>query len=566
MQKLFSLLAIFAFAAALHAGGIAADTQESAASAGAANLRGKEALETHIRAMMIQDPAKRLPLLLKALELAPDARLPLQTLSQFCRTQEPPLNIQAAAGLMTIAEKHPENLLLNMEAVQLAILSPDLADRAVKAAGIAIKHSKTPRPAFLMLTGVHLQDLVKQKNFDAAYGLLEETMADSESTEPVLLHWLGNVCRTAARNAGTDRRWLGLRQSERAMWQERQAEAVEMARKKDAGLTDFPALQRQTNFYIQMRCPEDALRLADEGIRKFTGNTDAAFLKLTVLLRIRRHQEALALARELIKVSPESPGCLRLLAESALRCGEYDTALSAGRKLLKDEILRDEAHYYIVLALIFKNQPEEARKAIASIKDQAFRQSLENVLRQRTGDWASLLAQARKMQADPDGGNSDTVYLTLLVIAEQTRDVKLLEECWQNMEKLNCLQDAENANNLGYVATVLNHRLEDAGKLIRFALETRPDCGAYMDSMAWHCYKTGNYEKAWEYIQDAMEAMADESSLGVVHDHAGDIARKLGRKQEALHYYRQALGDYLATDLDIQAVQKKIRQLTAEEK
>ena len=87
-----------------------------------------------------------------------------------------------------------------------------------------------------------------------------------------------------------------------------------------------------------------------------------------------------------------------------------------------------------------------------------------------------------------------------------------------------------------------------------------------MDSMAWYYFKTGDIEKAWEYIQLAIAAMEEEPSAGVTYDHAGDIAMKLGRKKEALHYYRMALGDYLAPDLDLQAVQKKINQLTAEDK
>ena len=565
MQKLFSGLFIFAVAAALHAGGLAVDTQENHVSSGTADLQIK-ALEHHIRGMMTADPEKRLPELLKALELAPNAQFPLQILVQFCQTQKPPLNIRAAEGVLAVAEKNPANLLLNMEAVRMAAgLSPELDARAEKLAEQAVKHGKSPRKAFLMLVGVHVQDLMKQGKFAEAYDLLSGLLADTDTPEQALIHWAGNVCRTAARNADTARRWLGLLQSEQAMWHDRQIEAVELARKQDAALSDFPAIQRQTDFYIQMLCPADAFRIADEAVRNFTGNTDAEFLKLTVLLRIRRYQEAFAMARDLIKVSPESPGCLRLLAESAMRCGDYKTALSAGRKLLQLHRSK-EGTYYTVIALILNNQPEEARKEIAGITDPEFRMSLESFLRSRTRDWTPLLARIRKLQANPNYKGGDAVYLTLLPIAEQTRDVKLLEECWQNMEKLGSLQEAEHANNVGYVATVLNHRLDEAGKLIRSALAAEPDNGAYMDSMAWYYCKTGDIEKAWKYIQLAITALEGEPSAGVTYDHAGDIALKLGRKKEALHYYRLALGDYLAPDLDLQAVQKKINQLAAEHK
>ena len=65
-------------------------------------------------------------------------------------------------------------------------------------------------------------------------------------------------------------------------------------------------------------------------------------------------------------------------------------------------------------------------------------------------------------------------------------------------------------------------------------------------------------------IQLAIEAMEEEPSLGVVLEHAGDIALKLGKKEEALQLYYQALGDFLSPDLDLQAVRKKIEQVKKE--
>ena len=71
----------------------------------------------------------------------------------------------------------------------------------------------------------------------------------------------------------------------------------------------------------------------------------------------------------------------------------------------------------------------------------------------------------------------------------------------------------------------------------------------------------GDDEKAWEYIQQAIASPDDGFTLGVVLDHAGDIALKLGKKAEALELYRQARGDYLTIELDRAALEKKIREL-----
>ena len=96
------------------------------------------------------------------------------------------------------------------------------------------------------------------------------------------------------------------------------------------------------------------------------------------------------------------------------------------------------------------------------------------------------------------------------------------------------------------------------------AVDAEPENGAYLDSMAWYLYCTGSYEEAWQMIQLAIEAMEEEPSLGVVLEHAGDIALKLGKKEEALQLYYQALGDFLSPDLDLQAVRKKIEQVKKE--
>lgn len=568
MQKLLLFLGLLA-APAVWAGGIASDTASEPPTRPAGNIDLRpQALEFYIRAMMEKDPAKRLPDLLKSLELDPDAAMPLQMILEIRRAQKPPLNIQAAEGLLAIAEKHPRNLRLNALAVRSALgIHPKLQEQAKKAAANAIAMAEDTRPdrAYLELLGLHLQDLLEQEKFEEARELLAGAIDRSDPPEALLYEWTADICRRAARVAPAERRWLGLLASEKELWLDRHREAVSAVRLTDPDLADFPAVEQRVRFYLRMRCPADALRMAESAVKKFPGNTDGAYLQVTTLLRLRRYQEAYKLAGKLVKVSPVSPQCLRLLAESALRCGEYTQALQTGRKLLAVE-KKENSRFFIVTALILAQKWDEAQKEIALVKNPEFLLSLTSMLQARQKNWDTYLARLRKLQKNPNYKGGDAVYITMLPIAEQTRDVKLLDECWQNMEKLGSLKDPGNANNVGYVAAALNHRLEEAGKLIKFALESEPDNGAYMDSMAWYLYRIGDYHQAWEYIQKSLEAMEDEPSFGVACDHAGDIALKLGKKEAALDYYRQALGDYLAPDLDLQAVLQKIRRLTSEKK
>ena len=562
MKKMFLLTCLLTAGSLFAANGIAADQETENPAAAAPQDLQAQALEQYIRATLTQDAAKRIPFLLKSLELDPDARPPMQMLLRLQREHPEPV----VKGLLEVARKHPDRPILNATVVMSAFgVSPDVA---LAAAGRAVENTPDPeklsgreRAAYIDLVGIHVHALVRQEKFAEAEDLLAETIDRAPKPEPILYEMLAVVRRSAARKASAERRWLGLRASERSCWLERADEAVEGARKTDGELERLPEFERRANFYIRMRCFADARRVADAAVKKFTSDTDAEFMRLGVLLRTRQYQKALDEARRLVKTSPASPACQKMLAECALRCGKYDEALKAGRKLLELQPKDEFGRFFTVTALVLSGKLKEAKAEIALVKDAELRTSLEAVLLVRTRDWSEMLARLRKLQKNPNYKGGDAVYISLLNIAEQTRDAKLLEECWSNMEKLGSLEDPSNANNVGYVATVLGVRLDDARKLIERALKAEPDNGAYLDSMAWICHRQGDDEKAWEYIQQAIAAPDDGFTLGVVLDHAGDIALKLGKKTEALEFYRQARGDYLTIELDRAALEKKIREL-----
>ena len=50
-----------------------------------------------------------------------------------------------------------------------------------------------------------------------------------------------------------------------------------------------------------------------------------------------------------------------------------------------------------------------------------------------------------------------------------------------------------------------DQNLEEAGDLIRKALEIDPDNGAFLDSIGWYYYKTSHYDKALAELMRAVE-------------------------------------------------------------
>ena len=115
---------------------------------------------------------------------------------------------------------------------------------------------------------------------------------------------------------------------------------------------------------------------------------------------------------------------------------------------------------------------------------------------------------------------------------------------------------AEASNYLGYMLAERGERLAEAKKLIERALKIDPENGAYLDSLGWVYYQLEQYDDAARWLDRALaveeEALrrADPNSptvaglrenLAVIHEHAGDAAKKLGDLARASRHYERAM-------------------------
>ena len=98
-------------------------------------------------------------------------------------------------------------------------------------------------------------------------------------------------------------------------------------------------------------------------------------------------------------------------------------------------------------------------------------------------------------------------------------------------------------NYLGYMWADRGENLEEAGKLIKKAVEMEPENGAYLDSLGWYFYKTGDAESALKELLHAQQSIVREMNKEdpTVLDHIADAYAKLGKIPEALGYWQKAL-------------------------
>jgi tetratricopeptide (TPR) repeat protein len=111
-------------------------------------------------------------------------------------------------------------------------------------------------------------------------------------------------------------------------------------------------------------------------------------------------------------------------------------------------------------------------------------------------------------------------------------------------------------NYLGYMLADQGQKLPEALKLICQAVELEPQNGAYLDSLGWVYFKSGQYTEAEENLRKANERMNSDPT---VHDHLGELYEKTGNLKMAVAQWERSMTEYahsLPADADPEDVQK----------
>jgi tetratricopeptide (TPR) repeat protein len=93
-------------------------------------------------------------------------------------------------------------------------------------------------------------------------------------------------------------------------------------------------------------------------------------------------------------------------------------------------------------------------------------------------------------------------------------------------------------NFLGYGWVDRGENVEEGFRLIKQAIQARPDQGYIIDSLGWAHYRRGDYEEAVAALEKAAEL---DPADAVITDHLGDAYWRAGRHTEADFEWRRAL-------------------------
>ncbi len=110
-------------------------------------------------------------------------------------------------------------------------------------------------------------------------------------------------------------------------------------------------------------------------------------------------------------------------------------------------------------------------------------------------------------------------------------------------------------NYLGYSWIDQGVNLDEGMKMIRRAVDQRPDDGYIVDSLGWAYYRIGNYEEATKTLERAIDLKPEDPTI---NDHLGDAYWKVGRTLEARFQWSHAR-DLKPDPEDLPKIEAKIR-------
>jgi tetratricopeptide (TPR) repeat protein len=205
--------------------------------------------------------------------------------------------------------------------------------------------------------------------------------------------------------------------------------------------------------------------------------------------------------------------------------------------------LKRNAQIQLATDLDAADRSEEAIKILKSVisddpKDLEAIVALGNVERNRKkfADCTETYSKGIDALTDPND-KSNTVYYYYRGICEERSHQWSKAEV--DMKKALELQPDQPhvLNYLGYSWIDQGINLDEGMKMIKRAVDQRPDDGYIVDSLGWAYFRIGNYEEAVKNLERAIDLKPEDPTI---NDHLGDAYWRVGRTLEAKFQWAHA--------------------------
>jgi tetratricopeptide (TPR) repeat protein len=235
-------------------------------------------------------------------------------------------------------------------------------------------------------------------------------------------------------------------------------------------------------------------------------------------------------------------------------------AIKVYERFPADSPLRRNAEIQLATDLDSLDRADEAKKRLEKLiaeqpNDLEAIMALGGIVRARKqyGECAKIYSRGIATIATPQRSNW-TIYYFRGICYERDKQ-------WDKAEAdlkmaLQLYPDQPNVlNYLGYSWIDQGINLDEGMKMIRRAVDQRPEDGYIVDSLGWVYYRLGDYQEAMKHLERAVELKPDDPTI---NDHLGDVYWRLGRTLEAVFQWSHAR-DLKPEPDDLAKIQEKLK-------
>ncbi|AMN40959.1 tetratricopeptide repeat protein [Rhodoplanes sp. Z2-YC6860] len=265
-------------------------------------------------------------------------------------------------------------------------------------------------------------------------------------------------------------------------------------------------------------------------------------------------------------LAPNQPLALLSLADLYEQVKNPELAIKMYERVPQNSPLRRNAEIQLATDLDSLDRTDEAKQRLGKLiaehgDDTDAIMALGNILRSRKAfdECADVYGKAIAQIANPERSNW-LVYYFRGICNERA---KKWDRAEADLKKaLELFPDQPHVlNYLGYSWIDQGTNLDEGMRMIRRAVEQRPDDGYIVDSLGWAYYRVGNYDEAVKNLERAVELKPEDPTI---NDHLGDAYWKVGRTLEANFQWSHAR-DLKPEPEDLVKIKQKIASGMPEE-
>ncbi|HEY9451621.1 MAG TPA: tetratricopeptide repeat protein [Bradyrhizobium sp.] len=259
----------------------------------------------------------------------------------------------------------------------------------------------------------------------------------------------------------------------------------------------------------------------------------------------RRGGEDLALVylQLALYLQPNHPLALLSLADLYESVKKPPMAIKVYERMPASSPLKRNAQIQLATNLDAADRSDEAIKILKAVtaeapKDIEAIMALGNIERGRKkfSDCATTYSQAIDAMPGATDKNTWVTYYYRGICEERSKQWNKAEA---DMRKALELQPEQPhvLNYLGYSWIDQGINLDEGMKMIKRAVDQRPDDGYIVDSLGWAYFRIGNFEDAVKHLERAIDLKPEDPTI---NDHLGDAYWRVGRTLEAKFQWAHA--------------------------